>query len=206
MVASICERVHRSNGDHTNGRVLLLLCVCVRARGVCFCARVRARGSRFGSRRLTRCELRAARESLATARARLRETLGPARHAPCDASTTSHSAHAASPGRASAFAPQGPVAAVCHGPVGRWHTDATCRPEGVNALARPRAPARRSECVCPTARTGPKERVRSPDRARSPDRGHRTELQFKRGPAQRTTNSVRCSSGKFALASVAITV
>ena len=25
------------------------------------------------------------------------------------------------------------------GRVGRWHTDATCRPEGVNALARPRA-------------------------------------------------------------------
>ncbi len=48
-----------------------------------------------------------------------------------------------SPGRASAFAPQGPVATVCHGPDGRWHTDATCRPEGVNALARTRARTRK---------------------------------------------------------------
>ena len=47
--------------------------------------------------------------------------------------------------RAGVFASQGPVAAVCHGPaVGRWHTDATCRPEGANAYARQctKSPAR----------------------------------------------------------------
>ena len=115
---------------------------------VCFCARGRPRGVRFGSRSLTRCEPRATREFLATRRARLREPPAPTLpsimcrvpvSAPCAGALT-RMRTSASPGRASAFAPQGPVAAVCHGPaVGRWHTDATCRPEGANALARPRA-------------------------------------------------------------------
>jgi hypothetical protein len=38
------------------------------------------------------------------------------------------------------------------GRVGRWHTAATCRPEGARGLARTRVQARRSTCARPNAR------------------------------------------------------